>query len=650
MKRVSIRVQLMAGFLILLGGVCAGLGVIATRQATHSSLQQTEENIVLMAETGAKLIRSYLDYHLVALEAIANRNVIRSMDWTLQRPALEAETSRMHYLGMGVITPDGKAQYPDGKTASLGDRKYFQEAMTGKSVFSNVIISRVTNSPVIIIATPINNDAGKPQGVLIARLDATALSTITDTIRYGSSGYSYLIDNQGTIIAHPKRQWVLDRKNFLKEGKEKPEYAALAAMQQRMTRGESGADQYSLDGRNLFFGFAPVQGTGWSLAVGAVRDDVLAQVYTMRRTILWASALVFVAGILVAVLVSRAVLAPVKSCAHLLKDIAEGEGDLSQRLPVETTDELGQLAHYFNEFVEKLRNIIVQLTRNAHKVADSATELSTISTQTVQNVHHLSSKTASVSSATASMSDTIASVAQSMEETASNLSSVAAATEQMTATIGEIAGNTERARSVTENAASQVNRFAAVLEQLGEAAQEIGKVTETIAAISSQTNLLALNATIEAARAGEAGRGFAVVANEIKELAQKTATATQDIRDRIAGIQSASDDAVSDIGQIVRVIGEANSAVATIAAAIEEQSAVTRDVAQNIAQATHEVEGAKKQASAMSEAAQDISQEIIAVDGVTAEIRAGGDQVQGSAEKLAALAEELKNLVGQFRI
>jgi methyl-accepting chemotaxis protein len=361
-------------------------------------------------------------------------------------------------------------------------------------------------------------------------------------------------------------------------------------------------------------------------------------------------AIIFCLTIAFSVTMANRIVRPIRRAADMLKDISEGEGDLTKRLEVASRDEIGDMATYFNQLVEKLQGIIGQIVGNARTVTASATELSTVSAQTAQSVQTLSEKTATVAAAAEESSANTTSVAASMEQASTNLSSVASATEQMSATIGEIAANSEKARAISTDAGAQAASVFSLVQQLGQAAQEIGMVTETITDISSQTNLLALNATIEAARAGAAGKGFAVVANEIKELAKQTAAATEDIKAKVGGVQSTSGNAVSDIEKITGIIKEVGYLVAGIATAIEEQAAVTKDVAVNIAQASAGVQEANERVAQTASVSRSMAQDIAGVDAAAGEIRAGGEQVEASAAELSQLAEQLKRLVGQFRV
>jgi len=188
------------------------------------------------------------------------------------------------------------------------------------------------------------------------------------------------------------------------------------------------------------------------------------------------------------------------------------------------------------------------------------------------------------------------------------------------------------------------------MNQLGQAAREIGKVTEAITEISSQTNLLALNATIEAARAGSAGKGFAVVANEIKELAQQTAAATEDIKARIAGVQSSTVAGIGEIQKVSQVIHDVSDIVSSIAVAIEEQATVTKDIARNIADASRGVEDANTRVAQASQATQEIANDIVSVDHAAGQMTEASEQVQASATDLSRAAEQLQATVSRFHV
>lgn len=359
---------------------------------------------------------------------------------------------------------------------------------------------------------------------------------------------------------------------------------------------------------------------------------------------------ILVISLLVAFIMANQITRSVQRTAAMAKDISEGEGDLTKRLEIISRDEIGDMAEYFNQFIDKIQKTITQIMDNANMVAASATQLSAVSTQTTQNVQTMSERTNTVAAAAEESSANTLSVATSMEQVSASLSSVASATEEMSATIGEIAANSEKARIISTEAGHQALSVSDIMQQLGKAAMEIGKVTEAITDISSQTKLLALNATIEAARAGAAGKGFAVVATEIKELASQTAGATEDIKSRIGKVQLSTNDAIAEINKITNVITDVSHLVSGIAEAIDQQALVTRDVAGNIAQASSGVSEAKERVSQTATVSSSMAKDVAEIDAAAVEIQTGGEQVQTSAFELSKLAEQLKSLVGQFKI
>ncbi|MBF0100358.1 MAG: methyl-accepting chemotaxis protein [Desulfobacterales bacterium] len=365
--------------------------------------------------------------------------------------------------------------------------------------------------------------------------------------------------------------------------------------------------------------------------------------------------LVFVLGIIFLVgifgyFIIMNIITPIKKSIHMLKDIAEGEGDLRNRLIIHAKDEIGELASWFNVFVEKIQTIVKHIVEDASTLRCSSEDLVSLSKQLKDSSEEMSLKSNSVASAAEEMSVNIKSVSSTMAVSTSNINLISASCEELTSTINEIANNSDKANEITSQAVAQTEKTTDKVNQLGNTANKIGKITEVITEISDQTNLLALNATIEAARAGDAGKGFSVVANEIKELAKQTASATLQIKEQISGIQGSTSETVKDIKEISSIINKVNEIVSVIAASVSEQSITTKEIASNVSQVSTGLSQVNKNTANNSDVSSEIAKDIADANKSVEKTLKISFQINERASNLSEFATQLNSLVGSFKI
>jgi methyl-accepting chemotaxis protein len=323
-------------------------------------------------------------------------------------------------------------------------------------------------------------------------------------------------------------------------------------------------------------------------------------------------------GVLLAAFV-RTVVRPVRVVADALSAVADG--DLTQEIKVSSSDEIGQMGGALNTALTSIRRAVTEINEAASSVKASASELSAVSSDMSGSAQATSERAQAASAAA--------------EQVSTSVQTVAAGAEEMGASISEIASNAGDAAAVASEAVTIARDTTSTVTRLGDSSAEVGAVIKAITSIAEQTNLLALNATIEAARAGEAGRGFAVVAGEVKELAQETARATEDIGQRVAAIQGDTAEAISAIEKISEVISRIDDYQSAIASAVEEQTATTSEMSRSV--------------SAAAEGTSEIAANVVHVAEAAVAANDGVTHTRESTAELEATANKLRDAISVFR-
>lgn len=605
MKILVPIVLLVCVSLIIVGGIASWL----TYQSAFSTLELTMTQAAVIASD--KVEQQLKAVANVAAETGCTSEIAGNIKTNTEKKAIIDEKLKTYgFAGGGVLDSNGKDIIT---RADLKGTEFFSSAFSGNTFVSVPIELEGYKELVTVSSAPLWNDGVRGTtviGVIYFVSPYTYLSDIVGGIKVSEGGTAYMLDPTGVTIAHTNPEGALNRENTADDAKSNKALSTLAAIEGRMTRGESGFESYTYGGVNKFLAYSPVENTnGWSVAVCAPTNDFLSQTFVGIVTVIIMLIVFVIIGAVVAVAIASKISKPIRDIEVSAKKLASGDFDVS--ITHTSSDELGELAGSMRALCSTVIKIIHDIgyvlgamgqgdfTKPTADAALYAGDFIKVKSSMEEIRKSLSNTLLSINIAASEVSSGSEQVAGGAQALSQGATEQASAIEELSATIAEISGqiaknsiSAQSARVQTEKAGNEVaysnqrmSEMSVAIQEMNSKSDQIGRIIKTIENIAFQTNILALNAAVEAARAGEAGKGFAVVADEVRNLAGKSAEAAKDttrlIGETISAVEVGTritDDTVQAMHRVVEAAGQVAELVNQIADATELQSDAANQV------------------------------------------------------------------------
>ncbi|MEN6383793.1 MAG: methyl-accepting chemotaxis protein [Phycisphaerales bacterium] len=677
MKITSIRTRLL---LILLPIFILSFGILSA--ASYYLSQQflgrsVDETAVSVGNDYANQIRFSVDRKVIRLEELASVPAIQNgSDKTQIIETMAAANKRTgEFNSIYFMWLDGSGIRGDGSSSQNKGADYFEKVIaTHKPYVSDPRVARSTGKLSVNVTVPVVAN-GQLIGVLGGTYSLEKMTELVQTLKFKETGYGFIADDSGAIIAYPSRPEFLGKLKLnekqinpdLKVEKAELDDRLISLFGDAVQGGKQVEGKYSfIDGITRVAVFTPIDIAGggrWVIGVAAPEAEVYKESSVLARTMLIVSLLFIIISALFIIVLSKRIVRPIQvirdECMLLAK------GDFREReTTVHSDDELGQLAQGFRDMSTNLRNLVTNVQGQAEQLAASSEQLTASTQQSADAVNQVAGSITGIAQGTEKQADAVTRISSAAKQMSDNIDQNSITTSEVSTIALNASQEAEHGKQAVGQAVGQMNKISqgseavqSAITELAKGSQEISEIVNFISTIAGQTNLLALNAAIEAARAGEHGRGFAVVAEEVRKLAEESNKAAQQIAVLIQKNQANMDQAVAatqngtegvKVGiEVVQAAGETFNKIVGSIMNLSEQIKETSesikkmdDASQVLVSSINEIDQVSKESAAETQT----------VSAATEEQSASMEEIASSSQSLAKMASTLQDAVAKFKV
>ena len=626
-------------------------GFLAVRTARKAVTEKVEAHLIDKATDVAEVIDGRITAFWQFLEGIARMPAFRdpNISFTEKSKLLDKEIAfNNQILDFNIADRNGMLYTSDGRATDISHLAWYKTSNGGQQFFSEPFMSPVLHKLVIAVIEPVMDDNKNHISSLVVLIPGNWLSDNIDDIVIGQTGNCYVLGIEGTTVAHKDQSVVEKMYNLIESAKNDSELASTAAFLSRSLEiDETEVGYYTYKGTSFIASFATIKTTDWTVVIKAPVNEFMGTVNTLRLSMYAIGAIILLTALIVVYFVAGMIVKPIKTVVTALQNIAQGEGDLTVRLPVSGNDEITDMSEYFNETIAKIGKSIQAVGINSNAMEEVGDELASNMTETASAVNQISAnidgvkqqamtQAASVTETAATVEEIVRTIKQlnnSIETQAASVAQSSSSVEEMVAniaSIGQTLGKTDDVikslTAATGDGKATLVTSNTVTQKIAEESGSLMEASSVIQHIASQTNLLAMNAAIEAAHAGEAGKGFAVVADEIRKLAEESSTQGKTITATLKNLSGE----IETLSASSKTVEEKFNAIFSLAEQVKEMS-------NRLTEAMREQENGSKE----------VLTAIKSINTVTVEVQAGSEEMLKGGE---GVAEEMQKLDDLTRI